>query len=674
MQEGTAHQKDLINDIKECVRSNNNIYALLNKIDDLQKKEEKDIERRKNYLARELKLDKEQVFPVSADTFFCADRAKCFIEKNGSLPDLDCEPWVEDFGKKAFGGSKWKENVKDTESVKEEIEDMLGEARFDGLLKTIKTKYNELPYLVLQSVIEKLEDCSSETCEILKASTKELEKNKQNLENKIVLLSELGVLLVEEINKKIGEAENTLKSDYIDKIENELKYLEDRQQGTFIHKIKKEIKKEVEQCLKNWERRDEKQQERQVVAQKILEKAEPASQQPSVSGEQSPVKTPSPAENEKLQRQERISDLIVPTTSASCKAEEGSDSNNKGNNRSKKQQKQIRIKAKKECVGEGRKVTEEDKCLEKQTIRLFKDQAIPVFKDIVDEGHKVTKEDKCLEEQIIRLFKDIFNEECKSDIIRFIDDKLRELYKKEWAELSNSVAIEQCEGFNSLKSKSLKFQVSHNFFTEFLPENSQCNYTDVYYKLREEISSSVINGLNEILRKNIEGKISSKLKDFLMLREEESKDTFQMIFVEVENVFCDHIENLIPKLSQPFRDENEKTLKKISRFQEEKQKEINDISLRLQKTEEMNTKFSQNIIDVAQLKKVTGWQKVGQQGSEHNNSYAMGRDNLLPSTSRSNQRQPVRSSQAEVSTSTMELPGNQQPGRGNLNEYQQPHH
>ena len=37
-----------------------------------------------------------------------------------------------------------------------------------------------------------------------------------------------------------------------------------------------------------------------VASQKVLEKAEPASQQPSVSGEQSPVNTPSPAENEKL--------------------------------------------------------------------------------------------------------------------------------------------------------------------------------------------------------------------------------------------------------------------------------------------------------------------------------------------------------------------------------------
>ena len=37
-----------------------------------------------------------------------------------------------------------------------------------------------------------------------------------------------------------------------------------------------------------------------VASQKVLEKAEPASQQPSVSGEQSPVKTPSPAENEEL--------------------------------------------------------------------------------------------------------------------------------------------------------------------------------------------------------------------------------------------------------------------------------------------------------------------------------------------------------------------------------------
>ncbi|MBO9480635.1 serpin family protein [Salinisphaera sp. G21_0] len=37
-----------------------------------------------------------------------------------------------------------------------------------------------------------------------------------------------------------------------------------------------------------------------VASQTVLEKAEPASQQPSVSGEQSPVKTPSTAENEKL--------------------------------------------------------------------------------------------------------------------------------------------------------------------------------------------------------------------------------------------------------------------------------------------------------------------------------------------------------------------------------------
>ena len=47
-------------------------------------------------------------------------------------------------------------------------------------------------------------------------------------------------------------------------------------------------------------------------------------------------------------------------------------------------------------------------------------------------------------------------------------------------------------------------------------------------------------------------------------------------------------------------------------------------------------------------------------------------DNPTPSTSQTTQPQPVRSSQVNVSSDTMELSGNQQPGRANSNQYQQP--
>ena len=68
--------------------------------------------------------------------------------------------------------------------------------------------------------------------------------------------------------------------------------------------IKKNGHDNVQIERKKKKKKKKKRKEKKVASQKVLEKAEPALQQPSVSGEQSPVKTPSPAENEKLQKKD----------------------------------------------------------------------------------------------------------------------------------------------------------------------------------------------------------------------------------------------------------------------------------------------------------------------------------------------------------------------------------
>ena len=88
-QEGTAEQKKMISDIKEYVRSDDNIYTLLNKIDNMQNEEQNDesgdvdpLERKKRSLSSKLGLKKEQICPISSLLAYLANKAKFHIENN----------------------------------------------------------------------------------------------------------------------------------------------------------------------------------------------------------------------------------------------------------------------------------------------------------------------------------------------------------------------------------------------------------------------------------------------------------------------------------------------------------------------------------------------------------------------------------------------------------------
>lgn len=217
-----------------------------------------------------------------------------------------------------------------------------------------------------------------------------------------------------------------------------------------------------------------------------------------------------------------------------------------------------------------------------------------------------------LKNKIISSYKDNFCKKYQSKIYEFIKEKLHEL---------NS--LEQSN--NQLYGKIAK--VNHNVFNDALPVI--CVKYPVEY---EKNCRSVESKMNEKINETIKDKLFIQSDNLLLLAKESLIVTYDKTFDQIKDITKDHIEKLASELTQPFSNESIKLLERIDKFLKEKQSELDAISLRLQKTEKMNKAFSQIVTKTAQFKEVTEWQKDRQssQDSEHNNSYAMGRDNPTP--------------------------------------------
>lgn len=98
--------------------SKNNLYLLVNKFDQansnsMQKQEVQE------YVVKTLmegEITSSQVYPISSQHAYLANRAKHCLEVHGKLPDFEKEGWVKDFGTEAMG-KRWEKEIGNAQEV-----------------------------------------------------------------------------------------------------------------------------------------------------------------------------------------------------------------------------------------------------------------------------------------------------------------------------------------------------------------------------------------------------------------------------------------------------------------------------------------------------------------------------------------------------------------------------
>jgi hypothetical protein len=155
--------------------SKNNLYLLVNKFDQsnsnsMQKDEVKD------YVVKTLmrnEIEQSQVYPISAQHAYLANRAKYNLEVQGKLPDFNKESWVVDFGKLALG-MDWEEDIEDSGRCEKRAEKLWCNSYFseplDGIISEAHSTAAEKS---VKSAIGKLIEWHKEltnTCSIINTS------------------------------------------------------------------------------------------------------------------------------------------------------------------------------------------------------------------------------------------------------------------------------------------------------------------------------------------------------------------------------------------------------------------------------------------------------------------------------------------------------------------------
>ena len=118
--------------------SKNNLYLLVNKFDQSNSNSMKKDEV-KDYVVKTLmqnEIDSSQVYPISAQQAYLANRAKHNLEVHGKLPDFENEPWVVDFGKEAMG-KRWQNRIDDKDEVQSSADDLWEDSYFNEPLEGI---------------------------------------------------------------------------------------------------------------------------------------------------------------------------------------------------------------------------------------------------------------------------------------------------------------------------------------------------------------------------------------------------------------------------------------------------------------------------------------------------------------------------------------------------------
>ena len=105
-------------------------------------------------------LEGGNIFAVSSKFGYLANRARHELDLHDALPDATKHPWVEDFGKDAFG-PRWKSKIDDPTEARDAAEELWKESLFDAPLNgIIRVAHANAATLALSAAASKLEDFS----------------------------------------------------------------------------------------------------------------------------------------------------------------------------------------------------------------------------------------------------------------------------------------------------------------------------------------------------------------------------------------------------------------------------------------------------------------------------------------------------------------------------------
>ncbi len=232
-----------------------NLYILVNKFDQtnsnsMQKDEVQD------YVVKTLMentIERGQVYPISAQHAYLANRTKHTLELQGKLPDFQKEGWVADFGKLALG-MDWEEDIDDVERCKKRAETLWNKSHFnEPLVGIIQEAHSTAAEKSLKSAVLKLVSWHQEltnTCSIINTSiTSDISKI-----NEAIQSLNKGINDVAEVKKNVA----TVTEERISELSVALNQLADNNQQA--------IKDEIERFFK-----EGKSIEKQVTAQQLKE-------------------------------------------------------------------------------------------------------------------------------------------------------------------------------------------------------------------------------------------------------------------------------------------------------------------------------------------------------------------------------------------------------------------
>ena len=167
------------------------MFVLVNKFDQ-RKSRDPDAAETKAQISTDLlngAVDPQNVFPVSAQRAYLAGRARDALNRDGSLPSADDEPWVMDFVDVVLQGDD--AQLKDLDEVERAVELRWRQSGFQPLLDgVVVAARREAGKIALQSTLRKVKEHGADIKNYLKLSSRTLNMDVMDLENTIQRLNE----------------------------------------------------------------------------------------------------------------------------------------------------------------------------------------------------------------------------------------------------------------------------------------------------------------------------------------------------------------------------------------------------------------------------------------------------------------------------------------------------
>ena len=175
------------------------------------------------------KVERKNIFPVSAKNAYLAYRMKAKLAKHYERPDLNEEPWIKDFAKVAFGhnGDEWPDYLT-LEIINDKVTQLIEGSKMEQVIdKVIAKTQTEAPIIAMRSAIAQITNNVAKTVQnfinihstvskATEAELKQIEETLKQLDLKIESVKQMETEAVDSVKKLKEEVErekeDTIKS------------------------------------------------------------------------------------------------------------------------------------------------------------------------------------------------------------------------------------------------------------------------------------------------------------------------------------------------------------------------------------------------------------------------------------------------------------------------------